>query len=301
MDNGLRDWFDAQYSARTAAKEKKKTRIAITIAGAILAFTVAVLLALEASFALFAAVITLFGGYAWANHATEALEQGIKIAANSEIGKVLGLTYEHATGPSPDFTLATSLGLLPSDPDEADFCDAWSGTLHQVDLHLHETHLQEWQQRGKRRSLETVFHGVVLGYQFARDFSGTTIVRRDMGLLNAFGALGAKWGNRLERVRLVDPQFEDAFEVYGSDQVESRYLVHPAFCERLLDMERVFDGKNLCMAFAQGRVVIVIETGDLFETGGIEASEDEERVAKTLGQIQSLLDLSQTLNERVRG
>jgi hypothetical protein len=300
MDNGLRDWFAQQDQARAAGKEKKQTRYALSVGGAILAGTAAYLYSSDVVFALFGAAMVVAGGFVWASNATAALELEIKAAANAEIARVLGLTYEYATSSSTDFRLATSLGLLPSNPDEEDHSDAWFGQLGELDLHLHESHLQEWVQRGKRRSLETVFHGVVLGYQFARSFSGTTIVQRDMGVLNALGAIGAKWGNSLERVRLVDPRFESAFEVYGSDQVEARYLVHPAFCERLLEMEQVFDGKNLRMVFAQGRVVIVIETGNLFETGGLEASEDESRVAQTLGQIQSLLTLSQTLNERQR-
>jgi hypothetical protein len=301
MDNGLRDWFTQQDQARTAGKEKKQTRYALSVGGTIVAGTAAYLYSSDLVVALFGAGMVFAGGFAWASNATAALELEIKAAANAEIARVLGLIYEHATLASPDFRLATSLVLLPSDPDEEAHTDAWDGQLGELDFYLHESHLQEWVQSGKRRSLETVFHGVVLGYQFARSFSGTTIVKRDMGVLNAFGALSAKWGNSLERVRLVDPRFENAFEVYGSDQVEARYLVHPAFCERLLEMEQVFNGKNLRMAFAQGRVVIVIETGNLFETGGMEASEDEARVAETLGQIQSLLTLSQTLNERARG
>jgi hypothetical protein len=239
-------------------------------------------------------------GISWAASATTGLEADLKTGANIEIAYALGLTYEYTTTPGSDYRLATSLGLLPSSPDEESHTDSWYGQLGELDFHVHESHLQEWVQNGKSRSLQTVFHGVVLGYQFARPFTSTTIVKRDLGILNAFNALGAKWGANLERVRLVDPHFEKAFEVYGSNQVESRYLVHPVFCERLLEMEQIFDGKNLRMAFAQGRVVIIIETGDLFETGGIDANKDEERVAETLDQIQSLLNLSQALNERAR-
>jgi hypothetical protein len=160
--------------------------------------------------------------------------------------------------------------------------------------------MQEWQQSGKSRRLVTTFQGIVMGYQFARPFSATTTVMRDMSIFNAFGAMGAKWGSNLERVRLVDPRFEEAFEVYSSDQVEARYLVHPVFCERLIEMERAFHGKNLRLAFTMGRVIVAIEADDQFETGGADAKGDEERVAQTIAQIEALLTLSRTLNERAR-
>jgi Protein of unknown function (DUF3137) len=305
MDSGLRDWFSRQSQARAAALAKRTQRIVMAVIAAIVVGLALSSFAMQIEFALFAAAAIVFGGLAWAESATKALKDDIKTAANREIAHALDLSYTLSIGPSADFALATDMGLLPANPDEQTHTDAWSGVLDGVDLHIHEAHLQEWVQRGKHRSLETIFHGVVLGYQFSRPFTSTTIVKRDAGIFNAFGALGAqlgksRGGTSLERVRLVDPRFEKAFEVYGSDQVEARYLVHPAFCERLLEMEAAFQGKNLRMVFARGRVVVVIETGDLFETGGMDAARDEERVAKTCQQIQSLLELSKALNERAR-
>jgi hypothetical protein len=31
----------------------------------------------------------------------------------------------------------------------------------------------------------------------------------------------------------------------GTDPVEARYLVHPAYCERLIEMEQEFDGGQI--------------------------------------------------------
>ena len=36
-------------------------------------------------------------------------------------------------------------------------------------------------------------------------------------------------------VKLEDVEFEKHFEVYGTDQIESRYLLTPSFMQRLLD------------------------------------------------------------------
>ena len=70
--------------------------------------------------------------------------------------------------------------------------------------------------------------------------------------------------------------------------------------ERLMEMEAAFNGQNMRLAFAQGRVVVVIETDDMFESGGIEADGDDARFATTIDQLGSLIDLTQALNERPR-
>jgi hypothetical protein len=54
------------------------------------------------------------------------------------------------------------------------------------------------------------------------------------------------------------------------------------------------------MVFGRGRVIVVMETYDMFESGGIDAQGDDERFATTIDQLGSLIDLTQTLNERPR-
>jgi hypothetical protein len=99
---------------------------------------------------------------------------------------------------------------------------------------------------------------------FPRSFAGVTVVRRDNGIFNL---LGGEPG--MKRVGLEDPVFEKAFEVWGTDQVEARYLVHPAFMQRLLDLETRLKGSRLRCAFEQGDLIIAIEGGNLFEPGDL--------------------------------
>jgi hypothetical protein len=95
-----------------------------------------------------------------------------------------------------------------------------------------------------------------------------TIVRRDAGIFNVFGG-GDIENRKLERVRLVDPSFEKAFEVWGTDQVEARYLLHPVMMERLIALETGLKGKNLRCAFEDGEMLIAVEGGNLFEPGNL--------------------------------
>ena len=141
--------------------------------------------------------------------------------ANEELGAALGLRYHLNGTPGSDFELATRMGLLPSNPDQADYSDFWEGTFGNSEGTLHEAHLQEYQQQGKHRRLVTVFQGVVMGYQFARPFTSTTLVRQDMGLLNGLFNFGSRMtGLKLEAVKMVHPDFERRFEVVSTDQVK---------------------------------------------------------------------------------
>jgi len=58
------------------------------------------------------------------------------------------------------------------------------------------------------------------------------VVVPDKGL---FGNLSERLrGGSCEQVRIEDPLFERAFEVYGTDQISARALLTPAFMERFL-------------------------------------------------------------------
>jgi hypothetical protein len=302
MSNGLRDWLDGQATAR---EEAKRRNLQILMIGMGIAVAAAIgFMAYDSERAEFGFVIGgVIGAISWwiASLPVEAMSKQIKVRANEELGAALGLRYHLEGTPGSDFDLATRMGLLPSNPDQSDFGDFWEGTFGNAEGALHEAHLQEYQGEGKNRRLVTVFHGVVMGYQFARPFTSTTLVRQDMGLFNGLFNLGTRMtGLKLEPVKMVHPEFERRFEVVSTDQVEARYLLHPAFCERLMEMEAAFNGHNMRLAFAQGRVVVVIETRDMFESGGIDAEGDDARFATTIDQLGSLIDLTQALNERAR-
>lgn len=302
MSNGLRDWLASQASAREEAR-RRNLQILMIGMGIAAAAAIAVMGFMPGQAEYGFVIGAVIGGITWwlANLPIQAISDQIKVRANEELGAALGLRYHLNGTPGSDYELATRLGLLPSSPDRADYRDFWEGTFGSAEGMLHEAHLQEYQGEGKRRRLVTVFRGVVMGYQFARPFTSTTLVRQDLGLLNGLSNLGSRLsGPKLEPVKMVHPDFESRFEVVSTDQVEARYLLHPAFCERLMEMEAAFNGHDMSLAFAQGRVVVVIETRDMFESGGIDAEGDDARFAATIDQLGSLIDLTQTLNERAR-
>ena len=99
---------------------------------------------------------------------------------------------------------------------------------------------------------------------------------------------------------MVHPEFEDAFSVWTDDQVEARYLVHPQYIERLIGVEQGFGGQNVRALFKGGELAICIESGNMFESGSLDASEYRARIETCVGQFMTLVELADALNEPAR-
>lgn len=82
---------------------------------------------------------------------------------------------------------------------------------------------------GKNSRTVIVFRGLFFHLDFNKRLTGRTIVQP---VDTAYSTAGDRSG--LARVRLENPTFDAAFEVYASDEVEARYILTPAMMERIL-------------------------------------------------------------------
>lgn len=91
---------------------------------------------------------------------------------------------------------------------------------------------------------------------------------------------------------MADPKFERDFEVYGSDQVEARELVHPVFMERLIALEPAYAGKRLRCGFQDGDLLLAVEGRNRFELGSMFAPlADPKRVRTVINDVAEILRL----------
>lgn len=189
------------------------------------------------------------------------------------------------------------VGLLPS-YDRSKFEDRLTGRRGDVDFEFFEAHLEDRRtttSNGRTRTrYVTVFRGQCLRLDFHKRFFGETLVTRDAGFFNRFG------GRRgMDRARLEDPEFEKAFEVYTTDQVEARFLLTPDMMQALVDLERVFRGKSLRCAFSGAEMFICVEGADLFEPGSLFTPLDNpERVRELLEDFAVVFKLIDTVSRR---
>jgi Protein of unknown function (DUF3137) len=298
MAGGLQARLDALSADRAKAKEKVYWTGGGGVAVGILVALILFLLGAQ-QFAYFAGFIIIGGALAWANSIRQKMVNSLKAEMNGALAKALQIDYSVVAFSGQEFEHACAFDILPS-YDDCYLQDQWHGAIEGTDFLLYEAKLTETRGSGKNRRTVTVFEGVVLRFQFARPFLATTLVRRDGFKFTLFGDSKSYGGQTLERIKMVDPRFEDAFDVYGTDQVEGRYLVHPAYCERLIDLEKEFDGEKLAALFLGGDLIVALRTGDIFESATLNPAQDRELLGKTIAQFGSIARLVKLLNERPR-
>jgi len=123
--------------------------------------------------------------------------------------------------------------------------DLIDGGLGDTDFHFSEVHAES-AGSDNGSNYNTIFKGIFFRADFNKHFNGTTVVLPDMAE-KAFGFLGKflqKHNFRKEDlVNMEDPVFEKAFVVYGTDQVEARYILSPALMKRFTDFKNALGSK----------------------------------------------------------
>ncbi len=306
LDGELGRWLAEQEEVRALAKSKAKDR---WFYGAIACLPVFAFLFFAPfipwNFKLFLGFAAGAAAYGWGYMVIAEAKKNVKVGINSAIAADLGIEYSHDIEPGWEFDTACTYRLLPS-YDRSDFEDRWFGDLEGHRFNLYEAHLEERRGSGKNRRWVTVFRGAIIDMGFGREFHSTTLLQRK-GKHKKWWGFGGRadhvtfGGHRLDFVDQVHPDFEDVFEVYSDDQVEARVLMHPSYIEHLLELERVFGGDAVRAVFSAGEVVIVVQSGDLFESGSMDADEDREKAARTAGQFAAMARLALAINQNERG
>lgn len=114
----------------------------------------------------------------------------------------------------------------------------------------------------------TVFRGLFFVADFNKHFVGETVVLPDTAesLFGSLGTMLQKWNAmRPQLIKLEDVEFEKAFAVYGTDQVEARYILSPALMQRILQFKQKSKSK-IALSFIGSEVFVAVPLNDnLFE------------------------------------
>ena len=306
MGGELGQWLSDQSTMREEAKAKANSRW--TWGGAIALPVLAVLwFGFDWSFMFKIFASTTIGVIvaAWGYQPIAEATRTIKIGINSAIAQSLGISYEHDVEPGTEFEAAKTYGLVPSH-DRSEFEDRWFGALEGHGFSLYEAHLEEQQGSGKNRRWVTMFRGAIIDLEFGRSFHSTTLLQRRGKHKKWFGLGGradsVKFkGHQLDYVDQVHPDFDAVFEMYSDDQVEARVIVHPSYVEHLLALETAFKAKAIRALFSKGQVLLAVESGNLFESGSINADGDAERAQEAAEQFAALANLALAINQNERG
>jgi len=296
--------FDAFFSASVAPylTDRESDRVAAVTNILILGAATAALAIAAAFFGPFgednfqAAFFVGFGGSALCAWLLNRTRADITHGLLDLIASKLGFSYRGKLDRPHYHARFRSLKMLPNHNRE-EWEDEVSGEYSGSAFTLCEAHLK-YKSSGKNSSTRTVFHGQLFVIDYPKRFLGSTVVLRDVGLLNRLG----KPGKEYSRVGLVSSKFEKAFEAWSSDQVEARELLDPIVLERFLELERLYDGKRIRAAFDDGKLLIAIETGDRLNMGTMfKPLGGTDRVETILAEFDAIFDLIEVLLKRPEG
>jgi len=160
--------------------------------------------------------------------------------------------------------------LFKTRPDRVNGNDYVRGKIDNIDIAFSDFHAEKRHKDSKgRESWETIFQGLFIVSDFHKNFYGETVILPDSAQ-SMFGDLIGSWlqANNFSRNQLVkmdSPAFEKEFVVYGSDQVEARYILTPTLMQKLLNYKKR-SKHPLYVSFIRGKIYMAIEyNDDMFE------------------------------------
>lgn len=297
---GFQDFYDSELAPYLKANEERRRRavrqfaIVLPISLALAAGAFFLLPWYEVRYHAAFLIAVLGGGLAWAIVATARTR--ITHGLLSLVCTKLGFDYRGKLG-RPDYCSDFDrLDLLPNYNRER-WEDEVRGARNGTDFIVCEARLKR-RSSGKRKSTKTVFHGQLVVIDYHKKFLGETVVKRDVGILNAL----TKPREGFQRVGLTSPKFEKIFEAWSTDQVEARELLDPLVLERFEALDALFEGAKLRAAFSDGRLLLALKTGDKLDVGSMFKSlEGPERVERILKEFDLIFDLIDALIKHVEG
>jgi len=160
--------------------------------------------------------------------------------------------------------------LFRKDVDRYQGNDLVKGELSGVKLQFSDVHAEYKSRDSKgRSSWHTIFQGLFIIADFNKHFKGQTTILPDKAE-KLFGKLIGSWLQRHNMsqealVKMDDPTFEKHFVVYGTHQIEARYILTHAMMKRLLDFKKRSQ-VPLYISFINEQIYIALEyKKDLFE------------------------------------
>ena len=167
-------------------------------------------------------------------------------------------------------TLFERSGIYTSSVDRINGNDYVHGHIDGTKLKFSDLHAEKRHRNSKGKdNWSTIFQGLFIVAEFNKSFQGKTIVLPDTAQ-SSFGDIIGGWLQsknmaRPELIKMDDPKFEKEFVVYGTDQVEARYILSHSLMEKLL----LFKNKTqhpVAISFVRNHIHLAIEYNkDLFE------------------------------------
>ncbi len=309
----LRDFYDRELRPLVSALESERSSATMLLMTwlmfmAFFVFCAAMYILgsrLPLVFLLFVAVPGLVIGSSVYGSAMNGYKRHFKMAVVERVVRYLDpqLFYD-VQGHIPQGEFAKSQ-LFSSDIDRFRGEDLVQGTLSQTQFRFSQVHAEKRVKTKNGHRWVTIFQGLFFIADFNKNFVGSTVVLPDTAqkLFGNFGQTLQSWGTSFsgrELVRLEDPEFEQQFAVYSTDQVEARYILSPALMRRLLDLKRD-KGCEVYVSFVSPHVKVALpQTHSFFDPPLRGPVLPLEKVEKFLDELHDVLEIITQLDLNTR-
>lgn len=195
---------------------------------------------------------------------------------------------------------------LFSKPDKFSGNDFVSGILGKTQIQFSDIHAQKKHKDNKGKTkYSTIFQGLFIVAQFNKNFNARTVVLPDLAQ-STFGNLIGSWLqsknlSRDELIKMDNPEFEKYFVVYGTDQIEARYILTHSMMENLLEFQKK-SNHDISLSFIEDHIHLAIHYGkDLFEPTVFRSILDEKITKEYIEVLHLAVSIVEQLqlNERL--
>ena len=213
------------------------------------------------------------------------------------------MTYSPRRGISE--TTFRDAGLYTTGIDRYGSEDLFSGKIGKTEIMFSEIHAEDKKKRTNSAGHTsthwvTIFKGVFFIADFNKNFRSWLTIRPDFAE-KSFGWFGRKiQAFSPNLIRLENPEFEKAFVVHGSDQVEARYILTPDMQERLLTLRNRY-GANIRLSLKKSQLYLTIPNVDnWFEPNMKLPANDITQMQTFLNQMSHLFNVVEMLDLNTR-
>jgi len=296
-------------------QQKKKfwaTATPIIIIGAILGVVLGVILPIVGFF-IVAIIITIILGVIWSSMVSGSKSEYISTYKQKVIPEILkqfdeSLIFDVTHGVSKSEFNESEIFMRPDRYSSEDLVD---GSFGKTRVRFGEVHAEDRRTKkdrnGNRKTYYvTIFNGIYFMADFHKNFQGRTFVLSDFAE-NTFGnfgralqKLGKKRGTNL--VHMDDPEFEQQFAIYSTDEVECRYILSNSMMQNILKMKARLGGVATQIAFKNSCLYMAIPYREMMylEPKLEVPATDEKQVRNLIAEVGMLLEIVEDLNLNTR-
>lgn len=226
-----------------------------------------------------------------------------------EIANRLHPGMQYAPGQGISEATFDGSGIFSRSSDRYQSEDGFRGIIGKTDVFFSEVHAEyksttRDSKGNTRTTYHTIFDGLFMVADFHKHFRSPVLVLPDVAE-KSLGILGKKLQSfrpfsDAKLVYMEDPEFEKQFVVYGSDQVEARYILSTSMLRRILDLREKWQD-NVHLHFRNSTALIAISNKkNLFEPKLKHSALDKSQIKQFCLELWCCFQIVEDLNLNTR-